>query len=137
MGDPPRRYSRSPLAKFVLHPCHLREDRFAPIKGAVAVTMNWAELVTTLAPSQELDAKMTLRSVSPGSYVGITKDRTDSKKIRNFVILNPDRSAKLDWLLKKDPSFENRLLQVFRVDEVVWESVVQEFDTPGQLPWTR
>jgi len=72
---------------------------------------------------------MALRSLQPGAYVGTLKDRQNPKLLRNFVIMNQDRSSRLAWVLKKDPEFEERLVDVYRVDEVKWESVVQEFDT--------
>jgi len=123
------------LARFVLQPCHLREGRLAPIKGAAPVVFNWVELVAALAPSKEPRAKMTLRSMQPGAYVGTVSDTVDSKVIRNFILVNQDRSAQLDWVLKKDPGFERRLISVYRVDDVKWEAAVREFDTPGLPPW--
>ena len=123
------------MARFVLQPCHLREGRLAPVKGTKPVVFNWAELVAVLAPSKEPRAKMTLRSIQPGAYVGTAKDRTDPKVLRNFVLVNQDRSSQLGWILRKDPEFERRLVDVYRVDEVKWEAVVHEFDTPGLPPW--
>lgn len=123
------------MARFVLQPCHLREGRLAPIKGTAPVVFNWVELVDALAPSKEPRAKMTLRSMRPGAYVGTVKDQRDPKVVRNFLLLNQDRSAQLDWVLNKDPGFESRLVDVYRVDEVKWEAVVHEFDTPGLPPW--
>lgn len=125
------------MARFVLQPCRLREGKFAPVKGAEPVVFDWPKLVEVLAPSHELPALKTLRSMQPGAYVGTTKDKTDQRRLRNFVLLNQDRSAKLDWILKKDPTFEERLVTVYRVDEVKWESVVQEFDTAGLPPWAQ
>lgn len=123
------------MARFVLQPCRLREGRLTPIKGAKAVVFNWVELVAALAPSKEPRAKMTLRSMQPGAYVGTVKDPLNPNVVRNFILVNQDRSAQLEWVLKKDPGFENRLVDVYRVDEVKWEAVVHEFDTPGLPPW--
>jgi len=125
------------LSRFVLQPCHLREGKFAPVKGSEPVVFDWASLVKALAPSQELAALRTLRSMQPGAYVGTTKDPVNKGKIRNFLLLNQDRSARLNWILKKDPSFETRLVDVFRVDDVKWESTMTEFDTPGASPWAQ
>lgn len=117
------------MARFVLQPCHLREGKFAPIKGSTPKTFNWPELVEALAPSKEARAKITLRRMQPGSYVGTAKDRFDAKVVRNFLLVNQDRSPQLEWVLRKDPGFEDRLLSVYRVDEVKWESVVHEFES--------
>lgn len=123
------------MAQFTLQPCHLREGKFAPIKGATPKVFNWTELVETLAPSKDPRARMTLRRMQPGAYIGTAKDRLDAKVVRNFLLVNQDRSPQLEWVLKKDPGFEDRILSVYRVDEVKWESVVHEFDTPGRSPW--
>lgn len=123
------------MAHFILQPCHLREGKFAPIKGTSPKVFTWAELVEALAPSKETRARMTLRRMQPGAYVGTAKDRNDAKMVRNFLLVNQNRSSQLEWVLKKDPTFENRLISVYRVDEVKWEGVVHEFDTPGRMPW--
>lgn len=117
------------MARFVLQPCHLREGKLAPNKGVAPVVFTWPELMAAVAPSQGHQAKMALRALQPGAYVGTIKDPKNSKILRNFVIVNQDRSSQLTWVLKKDPGFEERLVDVYRVDEVKWESVVQEFDT--------
>ena len=122
------------MANFVLQPCHLREGKFAPIKGSEPLSLGWKELVTKLAPSRERTSLMNLRAMQAGAYVGLTKREG---KVTNFLLLNQDRSAKLDWVLKKDPSFELRLVEVYRVDEAQWDATVHEFDTPGLPPWGR
>lgn len=123
------------MSRFVLQPCHLRDEKFAPIKGRGPVVFGWRELVSALAPSKEPRAKLTLRSMQPGAYVGTVKDGSEPGMIRNFVLVNQDRSSRVGWVTRKDPSFETRLVEVYRVDEVQWEAAVQEFDRPGPTPW--
>jgi hypothetical protein len=123
------------MARFVLQPCHLREGKLAPLKGTQPLVLDWSGLVEKLAPSREARARMTLKSMQPGAYVGTVQDQNNPKIARNFVFANQDRSAHVDWILKKDPTFETRLLDVYRVDEVRWDAAVTEFDTPGIPPW--
>ena len=127
------------MAKFVLQPCHLRDFKFAPIKGTEPTTFDWEELRQKLAPSNERSALHNLRALRIGSYVGLLKDlKTPNGRPGNFVLFNLDRSARLDWLLKQQPTFEERLLEVYRVDEVLWDSKVEEFKGTPDLPsWER
>jgi hypothetical protein len=127
------------VARFVLQPCHLRDNRFAPTKGSEPVVLDWKSLREKLAPSGERAALMNLRGARIGCFVGLIKDpkNLDGRTPRNFMLMNLDRSARLDWLLKKDPSFETRLLEVYRVEDVRWDSVVEEFGTPELPPWEQ
>lgn len=99
-----------------------------PIKGATPKVVDWTELLAAFGSNRDVRTKMTLRQLRPGAFLGIAKNSSQSAESHNFVLFNPDRSAKFDWVLKKDPTFEQRLVEVYRVEDVVWESVVKEFD---------
>jgi hypothetical protein len=118
------------LATFLIQPCHLRGAVFAPTKGQDPITVTWDELVERVAPSADRTALLNLRGVQPGSFVGTARSKQDNSSIRNFLLLNPDRSARLDWVLKQDPAFADRLISVYRVDEAQWDATTEEFDTP-------
>lgn len=117
------------MARFVLQPCHLREGKLAPNKGMHPVVFSWPELLAAVAPSGDYRAKMALRSLRPGAYVGTVRDRQNPKLLRNFVVLNQDMTSQFAWLLRGNHEFGERLVDAYRVDEVKWEAVVQEFDT--------
>lgn len=115
------------MASFVLQPCHLRDDRFVPSK-AEPITCEWDDLVNRLAPSKSSKAKLTLRQLQRGAFVGTTRHRS-SNIPTNFMLVMPDRSGRVGGLLQQDPSFADRLLEVFQVQSVVWDDKLDEIPT--------
>ena len=114
------------MAKFTLTKCKLREDKFVKEAAFDSFSTDWDQLVERLAPSKTKEALMNLRQLQPGAFVGLARDKNNPENIRNFVLLNTDRSAKLDWVLKKDPSFEDRLIEVYKVEHVQLDATVLE-----------
>jgi hypothetical protein len=112
-------------ARFVLQPCQLFAGHFISSREEEPLTLDWASLCSMLAPSQERQALVNLRMLQTNAFVGLTKNPLDGS-LKNFIFLNQDRSNKAEWFLKRDPSFEQRLHRVYRVDEAQWESVVTE-----------
>lgn len=123
------------MAHFVVQPCHLRGAVFAPNKGEPALKWTWRDLVEQVAPAGQLSTLTNLRTLKPGAFVGLARVTLTAEETRTFLLLNTDRSARLDWILKRNPDFADRLVSVYRVDEVKWDDVTQEFDTPGLPPW--
>lgn len=95
------------------------ETRAGPLE------FSWDDLVRRLAPSKSTRAKQQLRSVRTGAFIGVTENAQTKEKC-NFVLLNTNRTGKIDWLLKQDPTFPRRLVEVFRVDAVSWDDKLQE-----------
>lgn len=114
------------MARFVLQPCKLRDERLVPVKGEPPITLNWRELCERLAPSREQKALQVLQLVQVNSYVGTTKNPHGTGKPANFVLMNPDRSGNLAKIMSKDATFAHRLLSVYRVDDVEWDARVTE-----------
>jgi len=114
------------MARFLLQPCHLRGTHLAPLKGTEPVALDWKSLRAKLAPTSDSSSLASLRALRIGAFVGLAKDRYNPAVSRNFMVLNNDRSARLDWVLSKDPTFADRLLEVYRVDDVQWDSSVSE-----------
>ncbi len=115
------------MASFLLQPCHLRGDRFVPSKEA-PIEVSWHDLLDRLAPSKSSKAKNQLRSgMRMGGFVGLTR-HSKSPEPCNFVLQNQDRSGKIGWLLKQDPSFSERLIEVFRIEALAWDDKVEELD---------
>lgn len=96
--------------------------------------MAWAELAAKFAPGSDAKAKLALRAIRLGAFVGLAQGSDPSKPPHNFVLFNPDRSAKFEWVVKRDPSFGTRLLEVYRVDSVVWEDAVKELVVSPAAP---
>lgn len=112
------------MTSLLLTPCKLRNDRIVPVKDVPALRMEWAEIRERLAPSREENALLNLRKLDKGSFVGLLRAKTG--EVRNFILKNPDRSDTVDWLLEKDPTFPERLIEVFRVEEANWEASMSE-----------
>ena len=110
------------MANFVLQPCKLKDNRFVPTKEE-PITLDWGDLLTRVAPSKSYKAKLGLRSMKKGAFVGKTRNNGVET---NFIILNADTTGKVKWLLKQDPTFVNRLIEVFRVEDVSWDDKVEE-----------
>jgi len=112
------------MAKFFLQPCRLREDKLVPTKEP-KVEFKWLDLVSRLAPSKSKNAQMVLRRMERGCFIGLVLNE-QTKEAVNFLLLNPDRSGSVKALLRKDPSFERRLIEVFRVEDFAWDAKMEE-----------
>ena len=113
--------------KFVLQPCHVRADRVAPDKSNPVVLHSIHDLVEKFRPSTPGE-RLQIRSMRLGAYVGLIRG-SQSGNVVPFVLWNRDRSNKIKWLLKKDPKFPTRLVEIYRVEEADWGSKFNEFDT--------
>ncbi len=111
------------MAKFILQPCKLREEWLVPTKDP-AIRLSWSELCAKLAPSRDERALKSLQLLQIGAFVGLSSRA--GKPPSNFVLLNPDRSGNLKQVLKGDPTFASRLLEVYLVEEARWDSKVVE-----------
>ena len=114
------------MARFVLQPCKLREERLVPVKGEPPITLTWRELCEQLAPSRSLEALRALQFVQVNSFVGTTKHPRGGQLPVNFVLTNQDRSGNISRVMSKDATFAGRLLSVFRVEDVQWDARVTE-----------
>lgn len=112
------------MATFRLQKCHLRQDRLVPTKDE-PVSVSWEDLLNRVAPSKSRNAKLQLRTMKRGTFVGLTKS-PDAKERCNFLLHNTNNTGKIDWLLKKDPSFATRLLEVYRIESFTWDSKIEE-----------
>ena len=105
------------MARFVLMPCKLREDRLVPIKDAEVEEVTWRELVAKLAPSASIKALRTLYYIQRGAYLGLLKHPRNAEKEVNFCFVAQDRSGSVSEVLRRDPSFGRRLTTVYQVVE--------------------
>ena len=117
---------------FTLLPCKIREDQLVPVKGAEPVVMTWTELLSQVAPGGHAEAQK-LKALQVQSYIGLSKKTKEPSSVPGtWVLLNPDRSGNIGWILKKDPTFEKRLVVAYRVEKTSLKSGVQEFSSPNQ-----
>lgn len=113
------------MASFRITPCKLREGWLVPQKGEPQKQVTWAELCELAAPSGSLVAKQNLRKCAAQSaFVLLLRHQTGA--IVNAIVRNPDLSGDVRGLLKRDPTFETRLVGAFRFDDVRWDDTVVE-----------
>lgn len=125
------------MARFLLTPCRVREDRV--IADGDPVELDWPKMTALLAPSKSLEALMTLRKLKTNTYVGLLKHAPHPGLGRqtaqaalvapptNFVFQNKDpNSNNIGWLLKKMPTFSDSLKAFYRVDVAAYDAKFEE-----------
>jgi len=125
------------VARFVLQPCKLRQDRLVPKKNASPIELTWRELCEKLAPSRDVRALKGLYWLQPGSYVGLLRHPRNQKSPPvNFVFVGQGRTGVVSGLMAGDPTFVHRLLEVYRVDVAERETACSEPDgvVHGPIP---
>jgi len=113
--------------RFVFQPCKVREDRIVPLDDAPLV-FTTRELIDRFVPQRDPLALRMLRSIRVNSYYGLIKNGAGDS-VTNFVFMRDDRKNTLSFHLKKDPTVGERIVEVFRVDEVDWGSRFSEPDS--------
>jgi hypothetical protein len=112
-------------ATFTLRPCRIRENRIVPQKDAQAVVYPWRELVQKFAPSGTFAACANLQRLRTDYYIGLLQ-KPGQKVLANFVFLDTEHSGKLRDVIRKDPTFADRVVEIYRVEQLFWSGGVQE-----------
>lgn len=113
------------MARFILTPCRIREDRVVP--DDEPVELDWPKLASLLAPSRSHQALMTLRRLKVDQYVGLVKQPDGSST--NFLFQSPDHTNDIGWLLKKNPAFPKQLDVIYRVELAQLDAKIEEFSS--------
>jgi hypothetical protein len=114
------------VASYVLQPCIIRADRFIPNRKEGPVSFDWASLCRTLAPSGQPAALKVLSVLQMGHFVGLVQ-RPGRDTLTNFVFRNAQGPpGAFQWLLKKDPSFPERVEVVYQVERADRGALIQE-----------
>jgi len=103
------------MARFVLQPCAIREARFVPKRKEEPIEFDWPALRARLAPSSSGPAQANLCRLEPLMFVGLIRTRHGPA---NFIYQDGGRRGFAGVLLRKDPTFLDRIVEVFRVVEV-------------------
>ncbi len=125
------------MARFVLQPCKLREDRLVPVKGADTEEVTWRELVVKLAPSADIKALRTLYYIQQGAYIGLLQHPNNPNKEVNFCFVAQDRSGLVTEIIRRDPSFAKRLTTVYLVLKADRGAQLAEQGDANFLPISR
>lgn len=111
------------MAKIVLRPAHLRDDRFVAEESAELVELDWPKAVARLAPSRTPQALNMLRIARRGWFIGT---RQHGKTVRNFVLDAAGKANSITDVIRRQPNFENELVEVFYVERIEWDAQMQE-----------
>jgi hypothetical protein len=117
------------MAQFVLQPYRHRQGKLALDRRQEPLTLNVDELFEKfgLSAQNPLD-RLRVQAMKPGAFVGISLGRASQKPVC-FVLDNADRSPSYEWILKRDPTFDERIKEVYRIESALWDSSVQEVST--------
>jgi hypothetical protein len=98
-------------SRYLLQKCKIRDGVFVTAKD-LPEELDWEELCKKFASTGKREELIKLRVLKHGSYIGLINTR---RGISNFIMALPDLSGRIDWILVKDPSFKDRVLEVYRV----------------------
>lgn len=111
------------MATFVLRPCRVRHYKLVEDRDAKAVSFDWDELRSLLAPTRSMNALRVLTSIRPGAFIGLV--RTGSA-LTNFLLYNPDQTGDMRQLLKADPGWADRVECAYKVLDATFDRSVVE-----------
>lgn len=114
------------MAEIVLQPFRHRAGKLAPDRRKEPLVLTPAELfeMFSLNTRDKLD-QIRIHHLRAGAYVGISLGRT-SKQPTCFVFESADGSPSYAWILSKDPGFEDRIQEVYKVEKVLWDGKIEE-----------
>ena len=115
------------MARFLLQPCKVREDRVVPT-AEPPLELDGRQLIEKLAPAKIPEELRRLRAARLGSFVGRCKGSRTGRDVL-FTVWNPDRSNRIGWLLKTDAAFPERVLEIYKLVELDWGSRFVEIDS--------
>lgn len=116
------------MALFKLRPASLRANRIVASETEPSLALSLPEMFQRFAPSGTREAKSNIIKLRPMSFFGLMKDETGA--LRNFTIFIPSRDNKIDWLLRRDPTFSERLVEVYEVETVQLDAKIISDATP-------
>lgn len=115
------------MSFFVLKPARLIQNTFDVTPDQAALELDFRGVCRMLvSQSMSLVERQKLLHLRPRAYVGRAKSKQSPGEIFIFVLYNWDRTGNIDYILAKDPSFAERIIDVFRVEEAQYDSKVAE-----------
>lgn len=115
------------MSKFVLKPARLLQTRLVTSKTDPEFEVDFKQLVKKLVPSDAPVYERTkVLNLRHGMFVGKARSLRRPGHATMFVLFNVDRSGDIEFVLKKDPSFEQRLLEAYFVETAQYDAKVTE-----------
>ena len=122
----------APVSRFVLKPARLLLTRFVTSRTGDEQSLDLKGLMERFAPTREPGDRINLMHLRRGEFMGLVRSGKNPNRIVTFLLVNPDQSGNVDFVLKNDPSFENRLVEVYRVEEAVYDARITEEPNPSK-----
>jgi len=117
------------MAEFLLQPFRHRAGRLAPDRRQEPLVLTTEALFEKFSLNKEdkLD-QIRVQHMRVGSFVGISLGRVSREPVC-FVLDNPGKSHSYAWILKSDPSFDERIQEVYKIERATWDSSIEEVPT--------
>jgi hypothetical protein len=114
------------MSKFILKPAHLLQTKLVLSKNEPEIELDFKELVKRFVPDTLPQEKMKLLNLRHGMFIGKSHSQKRQGGKCIFVLFNVDREGSIDFVLKKDPTFEARLLEAYFVESAKYDAKVTE-----------
>ncbi len=112
-------------SRYVLRPCRVLQGTLVPDPKQESLELDWAGLCRFFSPKGDRSQLMKVSNLRRGHFAGLSKHSKTGQTIV-FVLVNRDGSGDLRWVLRKDKSFESRLIQSYYVEHAQRDSAVTE-----------
>jgi hypothetical protein len=115
------------MAAFELIPCKFRDHKVVPVRDEEVLEIkDFTSFLERFRVSFTHNQMEAIRIMRPDAFVGLIRGKLSGNPTF-FCLANHDtRSNDFKWLLTKDPTIPNRVLEVFKVNSLEWDSGVQE-----------
>lgn len=107
------------------------QTRLVDDKTSEPLELTFDQLVKKLVPNLDVNEAIKLGHLKPGSFVGLVQGSRTPERVVIFVLHNEDQTGELGFVLKRDPTFETRLIQAWRVIECGYDRKVTEMPGAG------
>jgi hypothetical protein len=114
------------VSKFVLKPARLLQTKLVTSKTDPEFELDFKQLLRRFVPLNAPQERFKLLNLRHGMFVGLSKSQKRPGGKCIFVLSNIDRSGNIDFVLKRDPSFEIRLLEAYFVESSEYDGKLSE-----------
>jgi hypothetical protein len=111
------------MPEWTLQKCKLLSSTFVPDRSSETERVDFRGLFARLGVDLPEEFKAKALAARSGSFIG--QIRT-SRGVVNFVLINPDMTGSFEWLDRKDPTFSDRVVKVYRVEQFSREGAIEE-----------
>ena len=114
------------MSKFVLKPARLLQTRLVTSKTDPEFSLDFKAMVKRFVPPNAAFERTKLLNLKHGMFIGLSRSQRRPGEKCIFVLANLDRGGDIAFVLRKDPSFENRLIEAYFVESAEYDAKVTE-----------